>query len=68
MNDLDTRLVMHPHLPTMLGTDLKDYRDAHGKAVFVDIVDAGAPQGEGYLTYYGHAARERRRRCPRSPT
>jgi methyl-accepting chemotaxis protein len=55
VNDLDTRLVMHPHLPAMLGKDLTGYRDVLGKAVFVDIVTLARARGEGALAY--HATR-----------
>ncbi|ATB44671.1 methyl-accepting chemotaxis protein [Corallococcus macrosporus] len=51
VNDLDTRLVMHPHLPDMLGKDLKGYRDVRGKPVFVDIVTLAREQGEGAVSY-----------------
>ncbi|WP_164011178.1 methyl-accepting chemotaxis protein [Pyxidicoccus trucidator] len=51
VNDLDTKLVMHPHLPAMLGKDLKGYRDVRGRAVFVDIVTLAHAKGEGSLAY-----------------
>ncbi|CAM4286139.1 methyl-accepting chemotaxis protein [Myxococcus xanthus] len=51
VNDLDTRLVMHPHLPDMLGKDLKGYRDVRGKPVFVDIVTLARAQGQGSVSY-----------------
>ncbi|MFP2959466.1 methyl-accepting chemotaxis protein [Myxococcus sp. 1LA] len=51
VNDLDTRLVMHPHLPDMLGKDLKGYRDVRGKPVFVDIVTLAREQGAGAVSY-----------------
>ncbi|MDC0712139.1 cache domain-containing protein [Stigmatella sp. ncwal1] len=51
VNDLSTRLVMHPYLPAMLGQDMTGYRDARGKAVFVDIVQLAQAQGEGAIAY-----------------
>jgi methyl-accepting chemotaxis protein len=51
VNDLSTRLLIHPHLPAMLGQDLTTYRDAAGKAVFVDIVKLAREQGEGFIHY-----------------
>ncbi|WP_044890190.1 methyl-accepting chemotaxis protein [Myxococcus hansupus] len=51
VNDLDTRLVMHPHLPDMLGKDLRGYRDVRGKPVFVDIVRLARAQGAGAVSY-----------------
>lgn len=51
INDMSTKLVMHPYLPAMLDKDLTDYRDANGKAVFVDIVRLARAQGEGFISY-----------------
>ncbi|MDY7226358.1 methyl-accepting chemotaxis protein [Hyalangium rubrum] len=51
VNDLSTRLVMHPYLPAMLGKDLTDYQDVDGKRVFVDIVTLAREQGEGFIRY-----------------
>ncbi len=51
VNDLSTRLVVHPHLPAMVGKELTSYRDAAGKAVFVDIVVLARERGEGSLSY-----------------
>jgi methyl-accepting chemotaxis protein len=52
VSDLEPRLVMHPHLPKMVGTSVKDYRDARDKAVFVDIAELARKQGMGSLEYY----------------
>lgn len=51
VNDLDTRLIMHPHLPAMLGKDLTGYRDVRGRPVFVDIVTLARAKGEGSVAY-----------------
>ncbi|NVJ26017.1 methyl-accepting chemotaxis protein [Myxococcus sp. AM011] len=51
VNDLDTRLVMHPHLPKRVGQDMKGYRDVRGRPVFVDIVTLVRQHGEGSLGY-----------------
>ncbi|NTX67160.1 methyl-accepting chemotaxis protein [Myxococcus sp. CA051A] len=51
VNDLETRLIMHPHLPTMVGKDMKGYRDVRGRPVFVDIVTLVRAHGEGSLGY-----------------
>ncbi|WP_240486744.1 methyl-accepting chemotaxis protein [Hyalangium minutum] len=51
VNDLSTRLVMHPHLPDMLGQDQSGYRDSQNKAVFVDIVKLVQEQGAGFISY-----------------
>ncbi|MCP3099183.1 methyl-accepting chemotaxis protein [Myxococcus sp. K15C18031901] len=51
VNDLETRLVMHPHLPAMVGKDMTGYRDLRGKPVFVDIVTLARAQGQGAVAY-----------------
>jgi methyl-accepting chemotaxis protein len=51
LNDLDTRLVMHPYLPGRQGEDMKGYQDAAGKSVFVDVVTLARERGEGALAY-----------------
>ncbi len=51
INDLDTRLVMHPFLPQSIGQDMTSYLDKAGKPVFVDIVMLAREQGEGAVEY-----------------
>ena len=51
INDLDTRLVMHPFLPRDIGQDMTAYLDRGGKAVFVDIVALARERGEGAVEY-----------------
>jgi methyl-accepting chemotaxis protein len=58
INDLDTRLVMHPFLPGRIGEDMKQYQDAAGRQVFVDIVELARRQGEGSLEYLATRPRE----------
>ncbi|HEX8441446.1 methyl-accepting chemotaxis protein [Archangium sp.] len=58
LNDLDTRLVMHPFLPGRIGEDMKGYQDAAGRPVFVDIVELARHQGEGAVEYLATRPRE----------
>ncbi|WNG53737.1 methyl-accepting chemotaxis protein [Archangium gephyra] len=51
INDLETRLVMHPFLPGRIGEDMKGYQDMAGKRVFVDIVELARQEGEGAMEY-----------------
>ncbi|MBM7112233.1 methyl-accepting chemotaxis protein [Archangium primigenium] len=51
INDLKTRLVMHPFLPQRLGQDMTGYVDRAGKPVFRDIVELARAQGEGPVEY-----------------
>ena len=36
---MQPRMVMHPMKPEMNGTDISTFKDANGKALFVDLVD-----------------------------
>jgi methyl-accepting chemotaxis protein len=51
LNDLNTRLVMHPFLPGRIGDDMRGYRDVARKPVFVDIVSLARERGEGVVEY-----------------
>ncbi len=51
INDLRTRLVMHPFLPQRLGQDMTGYVDRAGKPVFREIVELARAQGEGPVEY-----------------
>ena len=51
INNLDTRLVMHPFLPQSIGQDMTGYVDHAGKRVFVDIVALARQRGEGAVEY-----------------
>ncbi|WP_434385588.1 methyl-accepting chemotaxis protein [Melittangium boletus] len=51
INDLKTRLVMHPFLPQRLGQDMTGYVDRAGKPVFREIVALARAQGEGPVEY-----------------
>ena len=58
INDLETRLVMHPFLPGRIGEDMKGYQDVAGKRVFVDIVELARQEGEGAVEYLATRPRE----------
>ncbi|WP_239014697.1 methyl-accepting chemotaxis protein [Archangium violaceum] len=58
LNDLDTRLVMHPFLPERMGEDMRGYQDVAGKPVFVDIVELARERGEGAVEYLATHPRE----------
>ena len=51
INDMHPTMVMHPLKPGLDGTDLSNYTDPTGKAIFVDMVNAAkAPNGN--FVYY----------------
>ncbi len=49
--DLFPRMIMHPYLPELNGTELLDYKDQAGKALFVVAVDTVINSGEGFIDY-----------------
>ncbi|HEX5783611.1 MAG TPA: methyl-accepting chemotaxis protein [Burkholderiaceae bacterium] len=51
INDLDTRMVMHPIKPELDGTDLRAIKDPTGKALFTEFVRTVQRQGEGMVSY-----------------
>jgi PAS domain S-box-containing protein len=50
---LDTRtvLVMHPYRGDLEGTDVSNYRDKEGTAVFTEMVELAEGEGAGYVSY-----------------
>lgn len=51
ITDMTPRMVMHPYVADLDGKDLRDYRDPHGKPLFVECVEAVRARGEGYVSY-----------------
>jgi methyl-accepting chemotaxis protein len=59
INDMEPRMIMHPIKPELDGTDLSNFKDPNGKALFVAFVDAVKADAAGFVDYYwpkpGHA-------------
>jgi methyl-accepting chemotaxis protein len=51
VNDLDTRMVMHPIKPQLDGTDVSGMKDPDGLAIFVRFVEVVRTGGAGFVTY-----------------
>ena len=51
INDMDTKLVVHPFRPDLNGKDVSDIKDPQGNAVFVRFVETVRKDGQGYLSY-----------------
>ena len=49
--DMHPRMVMHPTKPELEGRDLTEYRDEHGTALFVEMVQAVQRDGGGFVRY-----------------
>jgi methyl-accepting chemotaxis protein len=52
INDVNTKMVMHPIKPEMDGKDLSADKDSHGKLFFVEMVKVAKDKGEGFVTYF----------------
>ncbi len=51
INDLQSRMIMHPAMPELNGQNLRDYKDANGKALFRDFVEVTKKNGGGFVAY-----------------
>ncbi|WP_408098789.1 methyl-accepting chemotaxis protein [Peredibacter sp. HCB2-198] len=52
INDLYPKMVMHPLKPEMNGSDLTNYKDPNGKALFVEMTKIAQTEvGEGIVDY-----------------
>ena len=51
INDMQSRMVMHPIKPEMNGQDLSDYKDPNGKQLFVEMTDVARQFGSGFVSY-----------------
>jgi CBS domain-containing protein/PAS domain-containing protein len=49
--DMYPRMIMHPYRTELNGTELLDYKDQEGKALFVVAVDTVVKSGEGFIDY-----------------
>ncbi|MBI9016706.1 MAG: methyl-accepting chemotaxis protein [Phycisphaerae bacterium] len=51
INDLEANMIMHPIIPSMDGTSMKDFTDPTGKKFFVNMVEVCKKNGEGMVDY-----------------
>jgi len=51
ITDSYPRMIVHPYKPELNGTDLTDFRDSNGKAIFVEFVKAVSISGDSYVDY-----------------
>jgi len=49
--DLHPTMIMHPYRPELINSDLTNYKDAHGKKLFVEATKLVAQNGEGFINY-----------------
>jgi len=51
INDLHPTMVMYPTIPQLDGTDLSDFKDPSGKALFVEMTATVSQHGAGFVAY-----------------
>ncbi len=51
INDLEPRMIMHPNMVDLEGKGLADFKDPHGKKLFVAFVEAVKADGAGFVDY-----------------
>ncbi|KAF0126951.1 MAG: PAS sensor protein [Elusimicrobia bacterium] len=51
ITDLGPRMIVHPYRPDLDGKDLSDFRDSHGKLMFVEFAEVCRREGAGYVDY-----------------
>jgi PAS domain S-box-containing protein/putative nucleotidyltransferase with HDIG domain len=51
INDMEPRMIMHPYRTDLMGKNLSDFQDSHGKFLFVEAVRVVEEQGAGYVDY-----------------
>jgi len=51
ITDMHPRMIMHPYLKYLDDHDLTDFKDPHGKRMFVEFVNAVKDNGHGYVDY-----------------
>ncbi len=51
INDFHPKMIMHPWVTELDGTDLSDYKDPTGKRLFVAFVDVCKKDGKGFVDY-----------------
>jgi PAS domain S-box-containing protein len=51
ITDMQPVMVMHPWRPELIGQNLSDYKDPHGKKLFVESVKLAKDAGHGYIDY-----------------
>ncbi len=49
--DKQPRMIMHPYLPELNGTELNNYQDPDGKLLFLESVKTVNKNGEGFIDY-----------------
>ncbi|MFT5722245.1 MAG: PAS domain S-box-containing protein [Motiliproteus sp.] len=52
INDMQSRMLMHPIQPELNGQDISGLKDTNGKLLVIAFIDTVRQQGEGFVGYY----------------
>ena len=65
VNDTNPVMIMHPFSPDLEGKDLRDKRDPHGLALFVEFAEIAKSNGSGFLDYMWQYKDEKNKIVPK---
>lgn len=51
ITDMAPVMIMHPYRPDLNGQSLAEFKDSHGKKLFVEAVQVARENGHGYIDY-----------------
>jgi PAS domain S-box-containing protein len=51
ITDLEPRMIVHPYRRDLEGKDVGEFRDPHGKRLFMEMVAAARAEGGGFVDY-----------------
>jgi len=51
ITDKSPKMIMHPYRPELNGKMLNDYKDSHGKLIFIETLEVINKHGSGYIDY-----------------
>jgi len=51
VNDMEGKMLMHPTSPKLVGTDVREIKDADGKRIFSDMIEIVRQSGHGGYRY-----------------
>lgn len=51
ITDMQPKMIIHPYRPDLNGQNLSNYKDPHGKKLFIECVEVVKSSGEGYVDY-----------------
>ncbi len=52
INDINSKMIMHPYMPELEGRDMSKFADFKGKLLIKEMVEVSEKDGEGYVDYF----------------